>query len=118
MNGQEKPVNADITGPVFGDGAGAQFSLAALPLADGYSASYRKFDVQKQKETAVNLTVAGSEKVTVAAGSFDSFKVDVSPADGSAGKSTVWIDKQSRKPVKLTSTLPQMGGATLTMELQ
>ena len=117
MNGDRKPVSADLGGPLFGDGAGAQFSLAALPLADGYSTSYRKFDLQRQKETAVRLTVTGAEKVTVPAGAFDAFKVEVAPTDGSPGQSTIWIDKQSRKPVKLTAIMPQMGGATLTMEL-
>ena len=118
MNGDSKPVNATLSGPLFGDGAGAQFSIAALPLAAGYSTTLRKFDAQKMKESIATLTVAGAETVTVPAGSFDSFQVEISPADGSAGKSTVWVDKQSRKPVKLMSTMPQMGGATMTMELQ
>ncbi len=118
MNGENKPVNANLTGPLFGDGAGAQFSLATLPLAEGYATSYRRFDPQKMKESTFQLTVSGSETVAVPAGSFDSFKVEVTPADGSAGKSTIWIDKQTRKPVKLSSTMPQMGGATMTMELQ
>ena len=118
MNGDSKPVNVALSGPLFGDGAGAQFSIAALPLADGYSTAIRKFDAQKMKESMANLTVAGVETVAVPAGSFDSFKVEISPADGSAGNSTIWIDKQSHKPVKLMSTMPQMGGATMTMELQ
>jgi dipeptidyl aminopeptidase/acylaminoacyl peptidase len=118
MNGQEKPVNSDLAGPPFGDGAGAQFSLAALPLAEGYATSYHKFDIQKLKETAVDLKVSGTESVTVPAGTFNSFKLEVTPSDGSAGKSIIWIDQSTRKPVKITSTMPQMGGATLTMELQ
>lgn len=118
MNDQTKAVNADLTGPVFADGAGAHFSIAALPLAEGYATTYRKFDIQKQKENTVDLKVTGVEKVTVAAGTFDSYKVEVTPADGSAGKSTIWVDKESRKPVKLSSTMPQLNGATLTMELQ
>ena len=118
MNGENKPVSAPLTGPLFGDGAGAQFSIAALPLADGYSVTLRKFDAQKLKETLASLRVVGTESVTVPAGSFDSFKVEISPADGSPGNSTIWVDKQTSKPVKLISTMPQMGGATMTMELQ
>jgi hypothetical protein len=30
----------------------------------------------------------------------------------------VWIDKASRKVVKTSSIVPQMGGATVTSELQ
>jgi len=49
MNGPEKPITADLGGPVFADGPGAQQVIARLPLADGYATTFRNFDVQKQK---------------------------------------------------------------------
>jgi hypothetical protein len=55
--------------------------------------------------------------VTVPAGSFDSYKLQVESADGGADKQSIWIAKDSRKPVKVQASLPQMGGATLTAEL-
>ena len=64
------------------------------------------------------LKVAGVESVTVPAGTFDSYKVEVSSADGGGDKQTVWIAKDSHKPVKVEAVLASMGGATLTMELQ
>jgi hypothetical protein len=62
--------------------------------------------------------VVGAEDVTVAAGTFASWKVETSSAEDEPGGSTLWIDKASRKVVKTSSTLPQMGGAVVTTELQ
>jgi hypothetical protein len=91
--------------------------MRTLPLTDGYTTTFRNFNVQKQKVALKQLKVAGSEKVPVPAGSFDAFKVEVVSADGDGGKTTLWIAKDSRKVVKMSATLPQMNGATLTSEL-
>ncbi len=90
--------------------------IACLPLADGYSTTYRNFDLQTMKPKLMELKVAGSESATVPAGTFDSYKVEVSGEGGS--KFTIWIAKDSRKPVKYSAVLPQAGGATLTAELE
>ena len=37
MNGEDKPISADLDGPLFADAAGATFAIGCLPLADGYS---------------------------------------------------------------------------------
>jgi hypothetical protein len=117
MNGNEKPIAADMGGPVFPEVSAAPEVLASLPLAEGYSTALRTFDVQKQKEKVMQLRVASSEKVTVPAGTFDAFKVEVTAADGGAEKITVWIAKESRKAVKFSAVEPEMGGATVTGEL-
>jgi dienelactone hydrolase len=114
MNGQEKPINADVDGPLFADGAGSGQILAALPLAEGYKATFRNFDLQKAKQQLVQIEVSGSEKVTVPAGQFDAWKVDYS-ADA---KGRLWIDKAQHRLLKMTVSLPAMGGATMTLELQ
>src|SRR5687767_12966986 len=49
VNGQTTPLAVDPGGALFADGAGTFEVIASLPLADGYSSSYRNFDVQKQK---------------------------------------------------------------------
>ena len=118
MGGDPKPVSADLGGPVFADGAGAWEVLARLPLGEGYSATFRNFDVQRQKGTLKQIKVLGSEDVTVAAGTFNAWKAQVSSAEGDPGVTTVWIAKEPRKVVKTSATLPQMGGATVTSELQ
>ena len=118
MNGQEKPVSAELAGALFADGAGAYAVLATLPLAEGYSATFRNFDLMKQKTDLKQVTVVGTEKVTVPAGSFDAFKAEVASPDGNGGKTTIWVARDSRKVVKIVASLPQLNGATLTNELQ
>jgi hypothetical protein len=43
--------------------------------------------------------------------------VEVVAGDGGAEKITVWIAKESRKPVKFSAVMPEMGGATVMAEL-
>lgn len=113
-NGQEKPVDVKLGGPLF---AGDLQSVSCLPLAEGYSTNYRSFDVQTQKEKLMALKVLGVESMTVPAGTFESYKVEITSADGGNDKQTIWVAKDSRKPVKLDASLPSMGGATMTLEL-
>jgi hypothetical protein len=118
MNGQERPIAADLGGALFADGPGANDVVAALPLADGYTTTYRNFDLMGQKVKLRALKVTGSEKVTVPAGAFDAWKVEITPADGgSGGSTTLWVDKASRRVVKMSSVLPEMNGAIATAEL-
>jgi hypothetical protein len=117
MNGQSKPIDADPGGALFADGAGALEVLASLPLADGYSLSYRNFDPMKQKSQIRQLKVVGTESVTVPAGTFDAYKLEIVAADNDADKQTVWIDKGSRKVLKISAVLPSLNGAVLTSEL-
>ena len=116
MNGQERAIDADLGGPIFGDAAASDDAIACLPLADGYTTTFRNFDVQTQKVKLLSLKVAGAEKVTVPAGSFDAWKVEIASADG-GDKKTLWVTKDSHKLVKVSAVLPSMGGATLTEEL-
>ena len=102
---------------MFADGAGAFDVIASLPLASGYTATIRNFDVQKQKPEVKTVKVVGSESVTVPAGTFDTHKVEIVAVDNDADKQTVWIDKASRKVVKVTAVLPSLNGAILTSEL-
>jgi dipeptidyl aminopeptidase/acylaminoacyl peptidase len=117
MGGQDKPVSVDLGGPLFANAAGAKQAISCLPLAEGYSATYRNFDVQKQTVKLMQLKVTGVEKVTVPAGTFDAYKVEITSADGGADKETLWVARDSHKPVKETMVLPAMGGALLTQEL-
>ncbi|MDQ2973915.1 MAG: DUF3108 domain-containing protein [Acidobacteriota bacterium] len=91
--------------------------FGALPLAAGYGVGFRNFDVQKQKVQLKQLKVVGTESVTVPAGTFDAYKVEVTNADNDANKTTVWIAKDSRKVLKISAVLTQLNGAILTSEL-
>src|SRR5687768_14120395 len=117
MNGKATPIDADTGGVLFADGAGTFDVSATLPLADGYSLSYRNFDVMKQKPQMRQLKVVGTESVTVPAGTFDAYKLEIISAENDADKQTVWIDKATRKVVKISAVLPSLNGAILTSEL-
>jgi len=117
MNGKDQPILVDLGGPLFADAAGAKQSISCLPLDKGFSATYRNFDVLKQKVKLMQLNVSGVESVTVPAGTFDAYKVDITSADGGDDKETLWIAKDSHKAVKESAVLASMGGAILTQEL-
>jgi hypothetical protein len=117
FNGQSKPIDVDFGGILFADGAGAFDVIGALPLAEGYTLAFRNFDVQKQKPQIKQLKVVSSESVTVPAGTFDTYKVDIVDTENDADKQTVWIAKDTGKVVKISAVLPSLGGALLTSEL-
>jgi len=118
MGAQSRPVDVALDGPIFADGAGSAQVLAALPLAEGFSMAYRTLDLQSQKTKLYSLKVTGSESVTVPAGAFDCWRVEVEPADGSPGRQVLFVAKQQRRPVRIEAVMPQMGGAKLTAELE
>jgi hypothetical protein len=74
-------------------------------------------DVQKQKPELKQLKVTATENVTVPAGTFDAYRVEITSTENEADKQTVWIAKDTRKVVKITAVLPSLGGAVLTSEL-
>jgi dipeptidyl aminopeptidase/acylaminoacyl peptidase len=117
LNGKDQPISVDLGGPLFADAAAAKQSISCLPLAEGYSATYRNFDVQKQKVKLMQLKVSGIDNVTVPAGTFDAYKVEISSADGGDDKETLWIARDSHKAVKESLVLASMGGAVMTQEL-
>jgi dipeptidyl aminopeptidase/acylaminoacyl peptidase len=118
MNGQDKPIAADLGGSLFADGPGGNDVVAALPLAEGYTTTFRNFDIMSQQVKPRQLKVTGSETVTVPAGTFNAWTVAITPADGGNGESTtLWVDKASRRVVKMSSIIPQMNGAVATAEL-
>lgn len=117
VNGQSRPVSADLGGALFADGAGAYHAMAALPLTEGYTTTFRNFDVQTQKTQLKQLKVVGVEKITIPLGTFDAYKLEVTSAEGDTGKTTVWVAKDNHKVMKTSATLPQLNGAVITAEL-
>ena len=117
MNGNSTPIDVDPGGALFADGAGTFEVIASLPLAEGYSLSFRNWDLIKQKAQIKQLKVVGTEGVTVPAGTFDAYKLEIVAADNEADKQTVWIDKASRKVLKISAVIPSLNGAILTSVL-
>jgi hypothetical protein len=117
MNGQEVPIAVDLGGPLFADGAGGEQAIASLPLAAGYTATFRNFDVQTQKVKLLQLSVSGVESVTVPAGKFDAYRIEITSADGGSDKKTLWVSTDTHKVVKVSAVVAAMGGAVVTQEL-
>jgi hypothetical protein len=65
----------------------------------------------------MQLTVGAVEKVTVPAGTFDAYRLDLTSADGGSDTKTVWVAKDSLKVVKVAAVAASMGGAKVTEEL-
>ena len=115
LNGQERPIEADAGGPLFADGSGGRLSIVSLPLAEGYTATFRNFDLQRMKPKLQQLKVTASEKVSVPAGTFDTWRVEITSAEGGPEQMTLWVAKDSRKAVKMSAV---MQGASIAAELQ
>ena len=53
------------------------------------------------QERLGQLKIIGAERVTVPAGTYDSYKVELTANDDTGDKETAWIAKDSRMPVKV-----------------
>jgi hypothetical protein len=116
--GQTVPIDADMGGVPFADGPAGPDAVAALPLAQGYTTEFRTFDANTRQVSPVQLRVLGSDTVTVPAGTFSTWKVLTVAADGGAGETAaMWIDKKSRRVVKMATTLLGRNEMVATLEL-
>jgi hypothetical protein len=128
VSGEKKPFAVGLSGPVF-TVSSVDVTVGSLPLAEGYSTSFRYFDVERlalnphapDREKQLELKVAGTEPVTVPAGAFDSWKVELTSPDRSY-KETVWIAKDARVPVKTFTVITwkkgdRKGTASTTTEM-
>ena len=118
LNDKEQTVDAKLQGELFADGAGAFDSIGCLPLAEGYTATYSNFNLLANKEKRLQLRVTGSETISVPAGRFETFRIELTSADGGNDRATLWIAKDTRIPVKVSALMAEMGGATMISELQ
>ena len=118
MNGQEQPIDVDLEGPIYSDGAGSAIVVASLPLEEGYETRYGTFDLMSQQIKDMKLSVPAVEEVTVPAGTFEAFRVEIAPANGDPGGSTLWVSTEGHEVVKVETRVPQMGGAVVTSVLE
>jgi hypothetical protein len=116
--GQKRSIDMDTGGALYADGPGAQDAIAALPLANAYTTSFRNFDADLPQGKLLQLRVMGTDTVTVPAGTFQAWKVLVTSANGDGSQtSAYWVDKTSRRVVKTATTFPGLRGVIGTMEL-
>jgi hypothetical protein len=110
------PVNVDLSGPVFGEGAALETAIAALPLADQYTTTLRSVEtgvLQRVRRWA--LVVVGREKIAVPAGTFATFRAELKPIDDIDDRKTVWVTERTpRLVVQVENRLESKLGGTVT----
>lgn len=117
---QEVPIDVKLNAEVFPSDAAFEAVLGTLPLAEGYETTYRVFDVLQQKVRLGSLKVVGVEDVTIDAGTYNTYKVELKSLDGGTEEGVINISaNQPHIVVKSQSKLPAaMGGGTATKELK
>ncbi len=120
MGAQTIPVDIALDAPTFASGSVMDLMFMVLPLEEGYKTTVRFFELQMQKVRPMALEVIGTETVTVPAGTFETYKVEVKPLDGEEGGGVVYVMKDGNKyPVMADMKLPpQAGGLVIHTELQ
>ena len=117
MGAQEMPVDFKSDHQVLPSEWGTVIPISTLPLKVGYTATIHQFDLTMMSAKAMIMKVAGTEKLTVKAGTFDTYKVDLIPVEGE-GDSAFWIDTTTRNVLKVEAKLPSMmGGGSVVTEL-
>jgi dipeptidyl aminopeptidase/acylaminoacyl peptidase len=112
------PINVKKSGAVLSDGIGVELPLSTAPLAAGYAAGVKVFDIMGGRVKDMVARVTGDEKVTTPAGTFDAHVVEVRPAEGGNEGVKIWIAKEGRAIVKSETNLPAaMGGGSVVSEL-
>jgi len=118
MKNKIRPVEVRFPGLVVSDNAGIDVAICTLPLAQGYRATVNMFDSSVWEVRQMLIAVAGSERVTTPAGTFDALVVNVTPRDGGPGKQTYWITAGKQQFVRNSAAIPpSMGGGIVTTEL-
>ena len=120
MPGRDMPLTTTLEAPVYGSDTALDLVVASLPLAPGYKTTLRTFDILSQAVKVMTLEVAGVESVTVPAGTFEAFKVELKNMDGEPGGGTVYVSTGTdhQKVRSVMQIPPMMGGGTVTSELQ
>lgn len=116
-DGQKQTINRDIGTVIFADGAAGQDVLAALPLAKGYNVEFRNFNVGSLQVKTLQLRVMDTERVTVPAGTFDTWKVLITSLDGGSDTYGLFVDKRTHRVVKMAMSVPNLGDALAIAEL-
>ena len=119
MGAQEMPIDIALEAPTFASGSAMDLLAMALPFEAGYKTTVRFFEIQMQKVRPMALEVVGMETVTVPAGTFETYKVEVKPLDGEPGGGVMYVMKEGvRCSVMSDMKLPpQAGGLVIHSEL-
>lgn len=98
-----------LPGAYLTDGAGYDYIVGGLPLADGYTLSFYMPDMMTAKAKQMELSVNGMEKVNAK----DCWKVEIVSVDNPSDKMIMWIDSVSKTAEKTEQHLPAMNNAVM-----
>ncbi|HEY9045629.1 MAG TPA: prolyl oligopeptidase family serine peptidase [Ohtaekwangia sp.] len=116
-NGKKNDINVKLENPIVIDGAGSDLVIARLPLKQDVPTIIEMLDVQTSQVKRYELKLAGTEKITVPAGSFDTYKITMNQVDGGE-KTTFWISASDKNMIRTEAIVPQMGNAKMVAELK
>jgi len=106
MQGNKSPIDVAKTGPVYNE----TVIVSYLPLAEGYTTSFQAFNTWVRKVVIMDLKVVGKEKIEVAAGTFDTYKVELTSAALGTLVINNWVSTTDPKMVvKSETNIPQGG---------
>jgi len=117
FRGQKRDISVDLDASIL---SSLETVVGTMNLKPDYKTTIRTFNLLQQKIVPHSIEVTGKETVTVPAGSFDTYKVGITPLDGNSGKQTIYVNiNKPYNMVKLDAELsPMMGGGTTTVELK
>ena len=119
--GQEIPIDVELDAPAFGADGALETTILGLALDADYRTTVRAVEIGMQQRVRYHsVEVLTAESVTVPAGEFETWKVRVEPFDDEGGGQTLWVTREPpRVLIQAETTLPpQMGGATVTSQLE
>jgi hypothetical protein len=119
MGGQAQSIAMrNVAGTAASDGV-LLLVLAGAPLSASYAGSLRVLDPQAGGVRPLTMRVTGRERVTVPAGTFDTWVVQVRVGDAAApiGEATYYV-ADGGPVVRVRATSAQMGGSTLESVLE
>ena len=109
--GAKTPINVTLDGPVVGY---LETAVEAMPLAVGFATQVVAFQPATASVQRIEVEVAGAESVDVPAGSFDTYRLTLSAADGLSG--TLWVtEAEPHRTVKTDLNQPAMGGRIVSV---
>ncbi len=115
---QKLPINVNVDVPIVSDGVGIDMMIESLAFSENSTVKFYQLDLMSAKTKEYILKVVGSEKISVPAGEFETYKVDIKELSGEGEPTHKWVNKSNGKTVKTITKLgAQMGGGTVTIEL-
>ena len=115
--GEAREVDLDLGAPPFAEGLAQGISIACLPLAEDFHTTFRAMAHGADRVQILHVVVLSQEALTVPAGSFRAWKVEISCPGEVADRLLLWVDPLIPRVVKSLESGPRFAGGSLSLEL-